>query len=41
LRKSIPAARALPLLAALAKGGQHQVVLEYLEDLQMQLDVSA
>jgi len=40
LRKSIPAARALPLLAALAQSGHHRVVIDYLDDLQVLLDMN-
>jgi hypothetical protein len=41
LRRTIPALRALPLLDALARGESRRVVIEYLDDLQLLLDVSA
>jgi hypothetical protein len=39
LRASIPAARVLPLLGALARGVGERVVLDYLEDLRIALEV--
>lgn len=39
LRRSIPAARSLPLLAALARGHGGRVVLDYLDDLQLAADL--
>jgi hypothetical protein len=41
LRKTIPAARGLPLLAALASGrAAEAVTLEYLDDLALRVEVS-
>ncbi|RFU45266.1 beta-ketoacyl synthase chain length factor [Paraburkholderia sp. DHOC27] len=40
MRQAIPAARALPLLEALARGRAAGIVLDYLPDVQLQLDVS-
>jgi hypothetical protein len=40
LRKNIPAARGLPLLAVLARGAEEEVTLEYLDDLALSLDVT-
>lgn len=40
LRRSVPAARGLPLLAALAGGGAAGMVLEYLPGLALWLDVA-
>lgn len=40
LRENIPAARALPLLQAIAKRQATPVVLSYLDDLQMALEVA-
>lgn len=37
LRAAVPAARALPLLQALAAGGERQVVLDYLQDVAMRI----
>jgi hypothetical protein len=39
LRSSIPAARALPLLQTLARGVADRVVLDYLDDLQLAVEV--
>lgn len=39
LRRSTPAARSLPLLAALARGGPQQLVLEYLPGLEIMVAV--
>jgi hypothetical protein len=39
LRRTIPAARALPLLAALAQGEEARVTLDYLEDLALAVQV--
>jgi hypothetical protein len=41
LRQTIPAARSLPLLQLLASGQPGQVVLEYLDDCQLAVTVSA
>jgi hypothetical protein len=41
LRSSIPAARSLPLLRALAMAEPQTVVIDYLDDLQMVVQVSA
>ena len=41
LRQSIPAARALPLLAALARGENTSVTLDYLEDLALAVQVTS
>ena len=40
MRRSNPAARALPLLEALAKQRPVSVVLDYLQDVQLQLDIT-
>lgn len=40
LRKSIPAARSLPLLAAISRGATTKLILDYLDGLQMTIDVS-
>jgi hypothetical protein len=40
LRQSIPAARSLPLIEALARGHRSSVVLDYLQDVQLHLDIS-
>lgn len=40
LRQTIPAARALPLLQAMAKGQTGPLVLAYLDDVQMALEVA-
>jgi hypothetical protein len=40
VRRSIPAARALPLLALLARGEPGRVVLEYLSDVSLAVEVS-
>ena len=40
MRRSNPAARALPLLDALARQRSANVVLDYLEDVQLQLDIT-
>lgn len=40
LRRSIPAARALPLLQAIAKGQSTPLVLSYLDDMQMAMEVA-
>ena len=40
MRRSNPAARALPLLDALARQRSANVVLDYLEDVQLQLDIA-
>jgi len=40
LRKKIPAARCLPLLAVLAKAAAAEVTLEYLDDLALTLEVT-
>lgn len=40
LRQAIPTARALPLLEALARARTASVVLDYLQDVQLQLDVT-
>ena len=40
MRRSNPAARALPLLDALARQRSASVVLDYLQDLQLQLDIT-
>lgn len=39
LRGAIPAARGLPLLTAIAAGAPARVVLDYLEDLQLQVNL--
>lgn len=41
LRRAIPAARALPLLDAIAQQTSRRVVIDYLDDLQLILDVAA
>ncbi|HEX4388339.1 MAG TPA: beta-ketoacyl synthase chain length factor [Steroidobacteraceae bacterium] len=41
LRAGVPAARSLPLLARLARGGDARVVLEYLKPPQLAVEVSA
>lgn len=41
LRRAIPAARALPLLVALARGESARPVLEYLDDLALQVELRA
>lgn len=41
LRRAIPAARALPLLDAIARRQDRRVVIDYLDDLQLVLDVAA
>lgn len=41
LRQAIPATRALPLLEAIARGASRRVVIDYLDDLQLLLDVGA
>lgn len=41
LRKSAPAARALPLLAAIARGDTGTVVLDYLDRLQIRANVAS
>jgi hypothetical protein len=38
LRRAIPAARSLPLLAALARGGEGRCVLDYLDELRIAID---
>lgn len=40
LRRSIPSARSLPLLAALARGGKEPVVLEYLGPLHVSVKIA-
>jgi hypothetical protein len=40
LRASIPAARSLPLLAALARGGAGEVVLDYLAGSNLRVNMS-
>ena len=40
LRRSIPAARSLPLLAAVARGATTSVTLDYLDELQLIADLS-
>ncbi len=40
LRSGVPAARSLPLLAALARGARDTLVIDYLEDLQIQVSVA-
>jgi Beta-ketoacyl synthase, N-terminal domain len=40
MRQAIPAARALPLLDALAQGRNSSAVLDYLQDVRLHLDVS-
>jgi hypothetical protein len=39
LRQAIPTARALPLLDVLARGRESNVVLDYLQDVQLHLDI--
>jgi hypothetical protein len=41
LRRTIPAARALPLLDAIAHQTGRRVVIDYLDDLQLILDLAA
>jgi hypothetical protein len=41
LRREIPAARALPLLAAIARGGREDVVVDYLPELALRVAVAA
>ena len=41
LRRAIPAAAALPLLVALAqRGARHSIVLDYLDRMRLQVDIS-
>lgn len=40
MRRAIPAARCLPLLRTLAQGGRQTVTLDYLEGLQLAVEVS-
>ena len=40
LRRSIPAARSLPLLAQLARGARGRVAIEYLDDTRLAVEVS-
>lgn len=40
LRQGVPAARALPLLQALAQGGPREVVIDYLDDLRLRVAVT-
>jgi hypothetical protein len=40
LRRSIPAARALPLLALLARGESGRAVIDYLDGLSLAVDVA-
>ena len=40
LRRAIPAARALPLLERIARGEAGRVVIEYLDDLALELEVA-
>jgi hypothetical protein len=40
LRRDTPAARCLPLLGALARGGAAEITLDYLDDLVMSLVVT-
>ncbi|KDP87983.1 beta-ketoacyl synthase chain length factor [Cupriavidus basilensis] len=40
LRQGVPAARALPLLQALALGGPREVVIDYLDDLRLRVAVT-
>ena len=40
LRQSIPAARALPLLQAIARGHAGSLVLAYLDEVQLALEVA-
>jgi hypothetical protein len=39
LRRSTPAARSLPLLAALARGAEACIILNYLDDMALALRV--
>ena len=41
LRRAIPAARALPLLALLARGESGEVILDYLDDMRLRVQVDA
>ncbi len=41
LRRSIPAARGLPLLRAIAAGGQHDIVLDYLDSSRLAVTVAS
>lgn len=41
LRRAVPAARALPLLDAIARQASRRVVIDYLDELQLILDVAA
>jgi hypothetical protein len=40
LRQGIPAARALPLLQALALDGPSEVVIDYLDDLRLRVAIT-
>jgi hypothetical protein len=40
LRRGIPAARALPLLEALARKSQSEVVLDFLTEVRLRVSVS-
>ena len=40
LRRTIPAARGLPLLRAIAQGGAGRVVLDYLDDSRLAVEIS-
>jgi hypothetical protein len=39
LRTGVPAARSLPILAALARGAREALAIDYLEGLQLQVSV--
>ena len=41
LRTGVPAARGLPLLQSLARGGRHSLVLEYLDAVALMVEVEA
>jgi hypothetical protein len=40
LRQSIPAARSLPLLQSIARGGAARVVVDYIEDMRLGVEVT-
>ncbi|MDF3835599.1 beta-ketoacyl synthase chain length factor [Cupriavidus basilensis] len=40
LRQAVPAARALPMLQALALGGPREVVIDYLDDLRLRVAIT-
>jgi hypothetical protein len=40
LRRGVPAARSLPLLAALARGAGDALAIDYLDGLQLKVDIA-